>query len=165
MKTLGLLLGVLLAVAALLLVVGQLGVFSGKPPQDLGVRDGRLKPPSPTPNSVSSQAGGYANHPQRSEASIAPLSYTGDARAAVGRLAALLETTPGCVLVKREPAYLYAQCRTRWLKFTDDVEFSLDEAGGVIQVRSASRLGRKDFGVNRARVEALRARFVQAQRA
>jgi len=82
----------------------------------------------------------------------------------VGRLAALLETTPGCVLVKREPAYLYAQCRTRWLKFTDDVEFSLDEAGSVIHVRSASRLGRKDFGVNRARVEALRARFVQAQR-
>lgn len=83
----------------------------------------------------------------------------------MGRLAALLETTPGCVLVKREPAYLYAQCRTRWLKFTDDVEFSLDEAGGVIQVRSASRLGSKDFGVNRARFEALRARFVHAQRA
>ena len=164
MKTWGLLLGVLLAVAALLLVAGQLGVFAGKPPQDLGVRDGRLKPPSPTPNSVSSQAGDHADHPQRSEASIAPLSYTGDARGAVGRLAALLETTPGCVLVKREPAYLYAQCRTRWLKFTDDVEFSLDEAGSVIHVRSASRLGRKDFGVNRARVEALRARFVQAQR-
>lgn len=164
MKTWGLLLGVLLAVAALLLVAGQLGFFAGKPPQDLGVRDGRLKPPSATPNSVSSQAGDYADHPQRSEASIAPLRYTGDAKAAVGRLAALLETTPGCVLVTREPAYLYAQCRTRWLKFTDDVEFSLDEAGGVIQVRSASRLGRKDFGVNRARVEALRARFVQAQR-
>lgn len=164
MKTLGLLLGLLLAVAALLLVAGQLGGFAGKPPQDLGVRDGRLKPPSATPNSVSSQAGDYADHPQRSEAGIAPLPYTGDARAAVGRLAVLLETTPGCVLVKREPAYLYAQCRTRWLKFTDDVEFSLDEVGGVIQVRSASRLGRKDFGVNRSRVEALRARFVQAQR-
>lgn len=72
MKTLGLLLGGLLAVAALLLVAGQLGVFAGKPPQDLGVRDGRLKPPSPTPNSVSSQARDYADHPQRSEASIAP---------------------------------------------------------------------------------------------
>ncbi|WP_341911335.1 DUF1499 domain-containing protein [Polaromonas sp. YR568] len=164
MKIAGWLAGVLLAVAALLLVAGQLGFFAGKPPQDLGVRDDRLKPPSPTPNSVSSQAGGHANHPQRLEASIAPLSYTGDGKAAVGRLAALLETTPGCVLVKREPAYLYAQCRTRWLKFTDDVEFSLDEGAGVIQVRSASRLGRKDFGVNRARVEALRTRFDQAPR-
>lgn len=164
MKIGGLLLAGLLAGAALLLVAGQLGLFAGTPPQDLGVRNGRLKPPSPTQNSVSSQAGGHADHPQRLEASIAPLSYTGDGKAAVGRLAALLETTPGCVLVKREAAYLYAQCRTRWLKFTDDVEFSLDDASGVIQVRSASRLGRKDFGVNRARVEALRARFDQALR-
>jgi len=68
MKTVGLLLGVLLAVAALLLLAGQLGFFAGKPPQDLGVRDGRLKPLSPTPNSVSSQAGDYADHPQRSAA-------------------------------------------------------------------------------------------------
>lgn len=160
----GLLLGVLLAVAALLLMAGQLGLFAGKPPQDLGVRDGRLKPPSLTPNSVSSQAGRYADHPQRSGADIAPLRYTGDAKVALRRLATLLETTPGCALVMREPAYLYAQCRTRWLKFTDDVEFSLDEAGGVIHVRSASRLGSKDFGVNRARVEALRARFEEAKR-
>ena len=164
MKMAGLLLGALLAVAGLLLLAGQLGLFAGKPPQDLGARDGRLKPPSLTPNSVSSQAGRHADHPQRSGADIAPLRYTGDARVALRQLATLLETTPGCVLVTQEPAYLYAQCRTRWLKFTDDVEFSLDEAGGVIHVRSASRLGRKDFGVNRARVEALRARFDQAPR-
>lgn len=164
MKIGGLLLGGLLALAALLLVAGQLGLFAGKPPQDLGVRNGGLKPPSPTPNSVSSQAGRHAGHPQRSGADIAPLRYTGDARAALRRLASLLETTPGCALVTQEPAYLYAQCSTRWLKFTDDVEFSLDEAGGVIHVRSASRLGSKDFGVNRARVEALRARFDQALR-
>ncbi|MDI1273873.1 DUF1499 domain-containing protein [Polaromonas sp.] len=160
MKIAGLLLGALLLVAALLLLAaGQLGFLAGQPPKDLGVRDGRLKPPSPTPNSVSSQAGSHADHPQRSGADIAPLHYTGDAKAALGRLATLLESTPGCVLVTREPAYLYAQCHTRWLKFTDDVEFALDEAAHVIQVRSASRLGRKDFGVNRARVEALRARF------
>ena len=154
----------LAALLVMLLVAGQLGLFVGKPPQDLGVRDGRLKPPSPTPNSVSSQAASHADHPQRSGADIAPLRYTGDARVALRQLATMLETTPGCALVTREPAYLYAQCRTRWLKFTDDVELSLDEAGGVIQVRSASRLGRKDFGVNRARVEALRARFDQAPR-
>lgn len=164
MKIVGLLLGVLLALAALLQVAGQLGLFAGKPPQDLGVRDGRLQPPSLTPNSVSSQAGRYADHPQRSKADIAPLPYTGDTKAALGRLATLLESTPGCALVTREPAYLYAQCHTRWLQFTDDVEFSLDEVGGVIHVRSASRLGSKDFGENRARVEALRARFDQAQR-
>lgn len=169
MKLAGWLAGLLLALAAmvliLVLVAGQLGFLSGKAPQDLGVRDGRLKPPSSTPNSVSSQASRYAGHPQRSSADIAPVRYTGDARAALRRLAALVETAPGCVVITQEPTYLYAQCSTRWLKFTDDVEFFVDDAGGVIQVRSASRLGRKDFGVNRARVEALRARFEPAQQA
>jgi uncharacterized protein (DUF1499 family) len=41
----------------------------------------------------------------------------------------------------------------------DDVEFYFDGKAGLIHVRSASRLGRRDFGVNRARVEALRARL------
>ena len=145
----------------MLLVAGQLGLLRGRPPTQLGVRDGRLTPPATTPNSVSSQAGLYPEHPRRSQAEVAPLSYTGDGRAALLRLAALLEASERCVLVTREPDYLYAQCSTRLLKFTDDVEFYLDEPAGVIQVRSASRLGQKDFGVNRARVEALRARFQQ----
>jgi uncharacterized protein (DUF1499 family) len=42
------------------------------------------------------------------------------------------------------------------MRFVDDVEFSLDPAGGVIHVRSAARMGIRDFGVNRARVESLR---------
>lgn len=143
----------------MLLVAGQLGLFKGRPPTDLGVRDGRLKAPSRTPNSVSSQTGLYPDHPQRAYADVAPLAYFGDAQAAMQRLTAMLEATPGCVLVTREPRFLYVQCSTRWLKFTDDVEFYIDETAGVIQLRSASRLGRKDFGVNRARVEALRKRY------
>ena len=140
----------------LLLLVGQLGWLKGKMPAELGVRDGRLKPPASTPNSVSSQASLYPKHPQRNYADIAPLRYSGDGRTALQALAAALAATTGCVLVRQEPTYLYAQCTTRWLKFTDDAEFYLDEAAGVIQVRSASRLGRKDMGVNRARIEALR---------
>ena len=52
--------------------------------------------------------------------------------------------------------YLYAQYTSRLMKFVDDVEFWFDPAAGVVQVRSASRLGEKDFGVNRARVESIR---------
>jgi uncharacterized protein (DUF1499 family) len=145
----------------MLLVAGQLGLLRGRPPTDLGVRDGRLKAPAKTPNSVSSQAGLYPDHPQRNYAGVAPFAYTGDGKAAMDRLATLLEASAPCTLVTRQPGYLYAQCSTRWLKFTDDVEFYLDETAGVIQVRSASRIGRKDFGANRARVEALRERFGQ----
>jgi uncharacterized protein (DUF1499 family) len=60
------------------------------------------------------------------------------------------------VVVEARADYLRATFTTRLMKFTDDVEFWLDPAAGVVQVRSASRLGRKDFGTNRARVEALR---------
>jgi len=160
MKTLGLL-GLFALLAALLVfMAGQMGMLSGKPPVDLGVRDGRLKPPALTPNSVSSQAALYRDHPQRANADVRPIAFTGDAQEAMTRLTILLEETPGCVLVTREPGYLSTQWTTRRLKFTDDVEFLLDPVASVIHVRSASRLGSRDFGVNRSRVEVLRARFV-----
>jgi uncharacterized protein (DUF1499 family) len=70
---------------------------------------------------------------------------------------------PGARIVEEQPDYLYAEFETRWLKFVDDVEFLLDEPHGAIQVRSASRLGRRDFGVNRARIEAIRATLAAAR--
>lgn len=145
---------------AMLLVAGQLGLLKGRMPTDLGVKNGRLKPPAHNPNSVSSQAALHPDHPFRAYADIAPLSYTGDGAAAFARAAALVKTTPGITVVEETPGYLYAQCSTRWLRFTDDLELWLDEAAQVIHLRSSSRLGRKDFDVNRARVETLRARFV-----
>ena len=151
-----------LAVVALATAVvgaGQLGFLAGTPPAQLGVTDGRLQRPSLSPNSVSSQAALYAGHPQLAYANIEPLSFTGDGDAAMTRLAALLERTSGTLVVKRQPGYIYAQCTTPLLRFTDDVEFWLDGSARQIQVRSASRLGRKDFGANRARIEAIRARF------
>ena len=54
------------------------------------------------------------------------------------------------------PDYLYVQFTTRWLRFVDDVEFYAPADANLIHVRSASRVGRKDFGVNRARIEAIR---------
>ncbi|HEU4441500.1 MAG TPA: DUF1499 domain-containing protein, partial [Burkholderiales bacterium] len=50
---------------------------------------------------------------------------------------------------------LYAEFRTPILRFVDDVEFL--KAGDLLHVRSASRLGRRDFKANRKRVEQLRA--------
>lgn len=75
------------------------------------------------------------------------------------KIAGILKYTDRTTVLIQEPHYLYAQCTSQVMKFTDDIEFSLDRSGGVIQVRSASRLGRKDFNVNRARVEATRAQF------
>lgn len=154
----------IVAAAVLALVVlgaGQLGLLAGSAPDDLGVSKGKLKPPSSSRNSVSSQAGLYPEHPQREYATIDPLKFTGDGMAAMARLAGLLKESKGTVIVKQQSDYLYAQSSTRFLKFTDDVEFWLDASEGVIHMRSASRLGRNDLGVNRARMEAIRARFQQ----
>ena len=63
----------------------------------------------------------------------------------------------GARVIKSEPGYLYAQFTTKLMKFVDDVEFWFDPAANAIQVRSASRVGRGDMGVNRKRVEAVRA--------
>ncbi len=143
----------------LVIVAVQFGALSGTPPADLGVKAGRLKPPSPTPNSVSSQASLWPDAPQANYAAIEPLRYTGDGRASMRKLAAILRGMERTVLVTDEPGYLYAQSTTKLMRYTDDVEFYLDEAAGVIQVRSASRIGHGDRGVNRARVEAIRAAF------
>lgn len=148
---------VLLAVVAL--AAGRLGLLQGRAPGDLGVHDGRLKPPSETPNSVSSQASLHTGHARQAEAQIAPLRYSGDGVAAMARLRTLVASTEGARIVTSTPDYLYATFTTPWMRFVDDVEFWLDPTGGVIQVRSASRLGERDFGANRNRVEALRQAF------
>lgn len=161
MKTLWFIGLLAIVLPTLVFFAGQLGFLSGKPPQDLGVQQGRLKPPSVTPNSVSSQAKLYPDHPQRGYADIAPFSYSGDGAVALQKISQILRSMPKTTVVTETGDYLYAQSTTPLLKFTDDVEFWLSPEEHVIHVRSASRLGRKDFAVNRARVENIRAQFLQ----
>ena len=145
-----------IGVVAITLVAAQLGAFSGKMPLNLGHRDGKLKPPSKTPNSVSSQADMWVEHPMQDYARIAPLALRDDGATTIARIKTIVATMPGATVVKSESDYLYVQFSTRLMKFVDDAEFWYDPASGLVQVRSASRLGRKDFGVNRARIEAIR---------
>jgi uncharacterized protein (DUF1499 family) len=144
-------------VAALL--AARFGAFSGKEPTNIGVRDGKLKPPAKTPNSVSSQADLWPDAPQKEQARITPLALRGDGKATIAQIAKVIDDLPGSRIVEQRDDYLYAQFTTPLMRFTDDVEFWFDPAAGVIQVRSASRIGRKDFSVNRARIENIRARL------
>ena len=155
-------LALLLALPLVVLLVAQLGAFSGSPPADLGVRDGRLKPPSATPNSVHSQAALWPDHPQRAYAQVEPLPLRGGGPATLARLRAVVAAMPGATVVTVRDDYLHASFRTRWMGFVDDAEFWFDPATGMVQLRSASRLGRRDFGVNRARIEAIRTALAAA---
>jgi uncharacterized protein (DUF1499 family) len=154
---------IVLAAIVLALVAAQAGLLSGQRPGDLGVKDGRLKPPSSTRNSVSSQAALMPDHPQRAYASIEALPFkAGGAAASMKALESVLGTLPGVTLIEQRPDYVYAQAQTRWLKFVDDLEFWANPANSVIELRSASRLGREDFGVNRQRIEKIRAAYLAA---
>jgi uncharacterized protein (DUF1499 family) len=152
-----------LGIVVLALLAAQLGLLSGNCPSDLGVKDGRLKPPSLTRNSVSSQAALHPNHAQLAYAAIEPLPFkAGGAAQSLQALEQALGKLPGVTVVDRQADYLYAEAQTRWLKFVDDLEFWANPARQVIELRSASRLGREDFGVNRQRAEAIRAAYLTA---
>jgi uncharacterized protein (DUF1499 family) len=125
--------------------------FAGKRPQHLGVKGGQLARCPSKPNCVSSQA-----EPQQ-RAYIAPLAFGGTPAAAMKALKALIEAQPGATIVSAKPDYLYAEFASSLLGFVDDVEFALDATKKQWHVRSASRLGYSDFGVNRKRIEKIRA--------
>ncbi|MEO7939744.1 MAG: DUF1499 domain-containing protein [Burkholderiaceae bacterium] len=140
----------------LALVAGQLGLLAGAAPTSLGVHDGRLAPPAPTPNSVSSQADLYPDNPQQKFAQIAPLPFVGNGEAAMTKLVSVIRQMPRTKIVIEQPDYIRAEFQSRLMHYTDDLELWLDRDKGVIQVRSASRMGESDLGVNRERVETLR---------
>lgn len=153
---------VTLAIAAVIvaaLAAGRMGAFTGQRPDNLGLREGKLKPPSKTPNSVTSQAALWPDHPQQERAAIAPLGLQGDGASTIARIAAVVEAMRGAHIVERKPDYLHAEFTTKHMRFVDDVEFWFDPSDGVIHVRSASRVGRGDRGVNRARIERIRMRL------
>jgi len=126
----------------------------GGRPSTLGVRDGKLSGPKQTPNSVVSEG-----VETTSPAYVAPIAFTGDPKAALAKLGAVLQALDRVTVIKVEDNYLYAEFRSAKLRFIDDFEARVDAGASVIHVRSASRLGRRDMGVNRARVEMIRRKF------
>ena len=132
-------------------------LFSGTPPTNLGTKAGLLAPCPDSPNCVSSQASDDAH-------CIAPLAYTGEATVAMARLAEVIARQPGATLVAQRADYIHATFQTPMMGFVDDAEFAADPAQQAIELRSASRLGRSDLGVNRKRIEAIRAAFAAEAR-
>lgn len=126
--------------------------FSGARPANLGVQNGQLVACPATPNCVSSFSQDAAHR-------IEPLHFNDDPQAAFSQLKATLQALPRTQIITESDHYLYAEFTSAWMGFVDDVEFYLDQAANVIQVRSASRLGESDLGVNRERIEAIRAGF------
>lgn len=124
----------------------------GRMPEDLGVTGGMLGGCPESPNCVSS-----ASPTSDEQHSIAPLTIEGDGRAAWAALVDAVEALPRTEIVKNEGGYLQAVQTSALMRYNDDFEFLLDADAGVIHVRSASRVGYGDMGVNRDRIETVRA--------
>jgi len=95
---------------------------------------------------------------------IDPIAYTVDRQIAWDSLVRILKSFKRTRMVEQKNDYIHAEFASALFGFVDDVEFIFPEDKPVIHVRSASRTGYYDFGVNRRRIEDLRQRLAQAIR-
>ncbi len=129
-------------------------IFAGSPPSNIGVNNGKLAACASTPNCVSS-----GTPSSDSQHAIAPITVSGDPTVVMAKLKQVIQAMPRTNIIKETNNYLYVEFTSSLMKFVDDVEFYLDDSSQTIQVRSASRLGESDLGVNRQRIEEIRTKL------
>lgn len=130
------------------------GLLSPRP-GNLGVQNGQLAPCPESPNCVSSQSSDTVH-------SMEPIPYGGDPAGARAQMLVVLQEMRGASVITSEADYLYAEFRSPTFGFVDDVELFFDDPAGVIQFRSASRLGYGDLNANRQRMTAIATAFQAA---
>ena len=123
---------------------------TGTRPMNLGVHDGRLAPCPASPNCVSSQS-------TDKDHAIEPFPFSGTPAEAMADLKKVLSGLPRTKIATETETYLHAEFTSRLFRFVDDVEFWIDGSTRTVHLRSASRLGSSDLGVNRKRIENMRA--------
>ena len=126
--------------------------FSGNAPDNLGIHDGHLTNCPSSPNCVVSQDGDETH-------AIAPISFDGDLDKDREILLKVISVVPRTTIVEQTDNYIRVESESRIMGFIDDVEFYFPSDENVIQIRSASRLGESDLGVNRRRLEQIRLAF------
>lgn len=147
--------GSLLLAFALFLPALALFSCAGRRPDDLGARQERLRPCPSSPNCVCSE------DTDRGHA-IEPLHFVGDPGAAFARAREAALSLPRTELIEETTTYMHFESTSALMGFVDDLELQIAPGKDEIAVRSASRLGYGDMGVNRKRVEALRDAFKAA---
>lgn len=140
--------------AAIVITAGLAGCASS-PPDHFMAADGQFTPCSSAPHCVSSQA------PEDSDRHVSPFTYTTSTSVARSALIATLSRAKSAKLVTRKPQFVHATF-TSTLGFVDDVTFLIQPNDQRIDVKSSSRIGYYDFGVNRNRVTRLHKAFDSA---
>jgi uncharacterized protein (DUF1499 family) len=144
---------IIVVIGVVLFFVLRLLVGRGSPmPDNLGVENGRLAPCPESPNCVSS-------YETDEEHGMDAMVLEGETAVAQAKLLTIIEAMPNSTLITNEPGYIHAEFRSPTMNFVDDVEFYFDEEAGLIQFRSAARLGYEDMNANRNRMEAIQSAF------
>ena len=71
----------------------------------------------------------------------------------------LIENSPRSVIVEIDGDYLHAEITSKWMKYVDDLEVSFVPESRKLLVRSESRVGESDLGVNQKRVDLLKSKL------
>lgn len=116
---------------------------------NLGVENNHLIPCPSSNNCVVSQNADDQH-------AIEPIKYDGDREQVKETLLKVLTVVPRTEVVEKTDNYIHALSKSRIFKFIDDVEFYFPKDEPVIHIRSASRVGESDLGVNRRRMEQIR---------
>jgi len=92
---------------------------------------------------------------------VEPLRYAGSVADARNRLLEVISSLKRSRVKTLEEHYLHAEFVSAVFRFVDDVEFLFDDRNKIIHLKSASRVGYSDLGVNRRRIEKIRIQFDQ----
>lgn len=143
----------ILALVAIVPFVGLLMMnWFSKPPSNLGVQDGKLADCPLSPNCVCTQATADSHK-------MEPIPFTGEPTEVLERLKSAIGSLPRAKIVEESENYVRAEFTTALMRFVDDVELFVDDEAKLVHFRSASRIGHSDLGVNRQRMEQLRAAY------
>ncbi len=150
------------ALIALLIVVFAFAItrqilipWISRTPVNIGVKDGRFAPCKKTPNCVSTQA-----DPMDEQHYIAPIKYSSTQAMAKKRILEAIQNTGGTTkVITQKPDYIHAENQSPVMKYIDDIEIYFNDRRKEIHIKSASRIGYSDMGMNRKRVEKIRKSF------
>lgn len=135
-----------------LLSATLLSACTGTRPADIGINNNQLTPCPESPNCVSS----FEDKKDETHYIKAYSINNVDQASTWSSLQTIIKNNESAEIINADDAYIYAEFTSGMMRFVDDTEFMLDTENKLIHLRSASRLGYKDFDVNRERLEAIR---------
>lgn len=128
---------------------------SSERPKNIGLQSNKLQMCVDKKNCVSS-----TNNTSDSNY-IEPIKMIEPLEVAKEKISKIILKNKSAKIIKLNPTYIYAEYTSSIFKFVDDVEFFLSEKDKQIYIRSASRVGHSDFGVNKKRIEEIRFKYHQ----